>query len=103
MEWLFAHMDDPGNVDLMFLVCFPVSNRWNLIGWIFPSFMVVDIDDPIPTSGSATASAGTGAGSEPSAEQVSMLVDMGFTPAQGRKALRETVSTFFWFYPNTFM
>ena len=48
-----------------------------------------DIDAPIqPQSG------GGSGGPEPSAEQVSMLADMGFTPAQARKALRETVRSF---------
>lgn len=54
MDWLFAHMDDPG------------------------------IDDPIPVGG------GSSKGPEPSSEQIAMLSDMGFTPAQARKALRET-------------
>lgn len=44
-----------------------------------------DIDAPIQTPGSGTSAP------EPSQEQVAMLADMGFTPAQARKALRETV------------
>ncbi|KAF5371409.1 hypothetical protein D9615_009657 [Tricholomella constricta] len=63
MEWLFAHMEDP------------------------------DIDAPI-VSGAAVGAVGAALASrdnpEPSAEQIGMLVDMGFTHAQGRKALRET-------------
>jgi len=45
-----------------------------------------DIDSPIQASASGSA------GSEPDAGQVAMLADMGFTNAQARKALRETVS-----------
>ena len=45
------------------------------------------IDDPIPVSGSSSK------GPEPSPEQVAMLSDMGFPPAQARKALRETASS----------
>ena len=44
-----------------------------------------DIDAPIQTPGSGSSAP------EPSQEQVAMLADMGFTPAQARKALRETV------------
>ncbi|PBK81751.1 ubiquitinyl hydrolase [Armillaria gallica] len=52
--------------------------------WLFGHMEDPDIDDPIqPTSSSAAAF-------EPSPDQVSMLSDMGFTPAQARKALRET-------------
>lgn len=43
------------------------------------------IDYPLePTSGSQQGSV--------SEEQISMLCEMGFTPAQAKKALRETVS-----------
>eukprot|EP00741_Cyanophora_paradoxa_P017291 tig00020961_g16701.t1 len=62
MNWLFEHMEDP------------------------------DIDAPLPepmeATGPAAAAAAGGAG--PSEESVSMLCDMGFTPAQARKALRST-------------
>ena len=44
------------------------------------------IDDPIPVGGSSE-------GHEPSPEQVVTLSEMGFAPAQARKALRETVSS----------
>lgn len=44
------------------------------------------IDDPIPIGGNSSE------GPAPSPEQVNMLSDMGFTPAQARKALCETVS-----------
>jgi hypothetical protein len=47
----------------------------------------VDIDEPIQTGG--------GAGPEPSPEIVSMLSEMGFTAAQARKALKETVRYFY--------
>ncbi|KAH9846183.1 ubiquitin carboxyl-terminal hydrolase 14 [Lenzites betulinus] len=53
--------------------------------WLFAHMDDEDIDAPIQLS----SSAGGGA-PEPAAEQVSMLADMGFTPAQARKALRET-------------
>lgn len=51
--------------------------------WLFAHMDDADIDAPIQA---ASASAGP----EPSAEQISMLTDMGFTAAQGRKALKET-------------
>ncbi|KAI0816905.1 ubiquitinyl hydrolase [Trametes gibbosa] len=54
--------------------------------WLFAHMEDPDIDAPIQLPSSAVASGGP----EPSAEQVGMLVDMGFTPAQARKALRET-------------
>jgi len=51
------------------------------------SCRVVDIDTPLqPPTASGVAS------SEPSADQISLLADMGFTAAQAYKALRETVS-----------
>ncbi len=43
-----------------------------------------DIDVPIQAVAASSA--------EPSPEQIAMLADMGFSPAQGRKALKETVS-----------
>ncbi|KAK7049909.1 ubiquitin C-terminal hydrolase Ubp14 [Paramarasmius palmivorus] len=52
--------------------------------WLFGHMEDPDIDEPIQLSSS------TSAASEPPAEQVSMLADMGFTPAQAKKALRET-------------
>lgn len=45
-----------------------------------------DIDKPL--------SSNQAGGYEPPAEQVNMLADMGFTPAQAKKALCETVSFF---------
>lgn len=56
------------------------------------SLRYADIDAPIVIGSAGGAGAGVSAGPEPSAEQISMLADMGFTPAQARKALRETVS-----------
>ncbi|KAH9920505.1 ubiquitin carboxyl-terminal hydrolase 14 [Epithele typhae] len=53
--------------------------------WLFAHMEDPDIDAPIQPSGGGGSS-----NSEPSAEQVSMLADMGFTPAQAGKALRET-------------
>ena len=51
--------------------------------------LTVDIDEPIVIQSSG---AGAGAGGlEPNEGQVSMLAEMGFTHAQARKALRETV------------
>ncbi|OCB86559.1 ubiquitinyl hydrolase [Sanghuangporus baumii] len=52
--------------------------------WLFAHMEDPDIDDPLPAGGSATIGK-----PEPSPEQISMLADMGFTPAQARKALRE--------------
>ncbi|ODQ50137.1 ubiquitinyl hydrolase [Saitoella complicata NRRL Y-17804] len=60
MNWLFAHMDDP------------------------------DIDDPIADDDAAAGGAGAGAGAEVDEASVAMIVDMGFSVAQGKKALKET-------------
>ena len=75
MEWLFGHMEDPGvySVDAM-------GQSANKLR---------DIDDPI-SSGAPTTS---GSQAEPDAGQISMLADMGFTTAQAKKALKETVSS----------
>jgi ubiquitin carboxyl-terminal hydrolase 5/13 len=54
--------------------------------WLFGHMEDPDIDDPIQV----TAGGGT-SGPEPSQEQIAMLADMGFSPAQARKALCETV------------
>jgi ubiquitin carboxyl-terminal hydrolase 5/13 len=70
MEWLFIHMEDPGAYH--FLLTDNLLTQSS------------DIDTPIPTSAAS--------GPEPSLEQISMLADMGFTPAQARKALKETVT-----------
>ncbi|KAJ7256532.1 ubiquitin carboxyl-terminal hydrolase 14 [Mycena haematopus] len=53
--------------------------------WLFAHMEDPDIDAPIqPTAGGAAG------GPEPTADQIAMLSDMGFTSAQARKALRET-------------
>ena len=81
MEWLFAHMEDPG-------LCIVYTELRNPLTYGYLR-LYTDIDAPIQPQGS-----GGSGGPEPSAEQVSMLADMGFTPAQARKALRETVRSF---------
>jgi ubiquitin carboxyl-terminal hydrolase 5/13 len=43
-----------------------------------------DIDDPLPTNDAAATAA-------PSQDQINTLQEMGFSAAQARKALRETV------------
>ncbi|KAG6333444.1 hypothetical protein ID866_5646 [Astraeus odoratus] len=53
--------------------------------WLFAHMEDPDIDAPIQLS-----APGANQSPEPPAEQVEMLADMGFTPAQARKALRET-------------
>ena len=68
----------PGSVDL--IISGPLLLSHSKI-----SVYLTDIDDPIPSSG------GTASVTEPSAKQVSRLCDMGFTAAQAKKALRETV------------
>lgn len=53
---------------------------------------ITDIDTPIDFGAAAAGGASAASsGPEPSAEQVSMLADMGFSSAQAKKALRETV------------
>ncbi|KAF8710846.1 Hydrolase, partial [Rhizoctonia solani] len=52
--------------------------------WLFLHLEDPDIDDPLPGGGA------TPAPTQPNLEQVSMIVDMGFTPAQAKKALRES-------------
>lgn len=49
--------------------------------------MLPDIDDPIQLSALTSSSSVP----EPSADQIGLLADMGFTHAQARKALLETV------------
>jgi ubiquitin carboxyl-terminal hydrolase 5/13 len=77
MEWLFGHMEDPGTLLAIFLR-YIVLKEYNWVN--------VDIDDPIEASPT-----GPNSGPEPNPEQIAMLADMGFTSAQARKALRETV------------
>lgn len=52
----------------------------------FNKSCVVDIDDPLPVASNSAS------GNEPSPDQISNLRDMGFSEAQAKKALRETVS-----------
>ncbi|RUS27530.1 hypothetical protein BC938DRAFT_483110 [Jimgerdemannia flammicorona] len=55
------------------------------MNWLFEHMEDPDIDDPIqPATGSRPSAP------EPTADQISMLADMGFTAAQAKKALRET-------------
>lgn len=76
MSWLFEHMDDPGE----YLSCSFLHSRPQLAHQC-----IIDIDMPIQPPGAPAK------GPEPSVDQISALVDMGFTAAQARKALRETV------------
>ncbi|WVR09107.1 hypothetical protein IAU60_006169 [Kwoniella sp. DSM 27419] len=55
------------------------------MGWLFEHMEDPDIDSPIQPSATSNA-----AGSEPSADQIAMIADMGFTPQQAKKALRES-------------
>ncbi|KAG6811555.1 hypothetical protein H0H92_006859 [Tricholoma furcatifolium] len=52
--------------------------------WLFAHMEDPDIDSPIVASGTGSAAA------EPPVEQIQLIQDMGFTQAQGRKALKET-------------
>ena len=52
--------------------------------------MTADIDDPIQLNGGSVA--------EPPADQIALLADMGFTHAQARKALLETVRSPPWIW-----
>ncbi|WVQ93263.1 hypothetical protein IAU59_000329 [Kwoniella sp. CBS 9459] len=55
------------------------------MGWLFEHMEDPDIDSPIQLGAPANA-----AGPEPTADQIAMISDMGFTSAQARKALRES-------------
>ena len=81
MEWLFAHMEDPGRSFTHPPYC---ALRPLLLTTLAVS--VLDIDAPI-----VQTTRGGGGGAEPSLEQIGILADMGFSSAQARKALRETV------------
>lgn len=78
MSWMFEHMEDPGKEN---------GHRANLI-WSFIYILLLDIDDPLPATASNDAS-----NSGPSEDQISTLQDMGFSAAQAKKALSETVSS----------
>lgn len=81
MNWLFAHMEDPGKspVGRMF-----TKYKTNVVS-VSP-----DIDSPIPSEQLTTSSGSTSAASGPSADAIAMVADMGFSPDQARKALNET-------------
>ncbi|KAI8096857.1 uncharacterized protein BX664DRAFT_292039 [Halteromyces radiatus] len=55
------------------------------MNWLFEHMEDPDIDDPLETN--TNQSSGT---QEPSADQITTLCEMGFAPAQAKKALRET-------------
>ncbi|WVW79276.1 hypothetical protein I302_101243 [Kwoniella bestiolae CBS 10118] len=55
------------------------------MGWLFEHMEDPDIDSPIQLQAPSQA-----ASNEPSAEQIAMISDMGFTANQARKALRES-------------
>lgn len=75
MEWLFQHMEDAGG-----------SHRLSDVDARLTQYCA-DIDDPLPAAGVAAASSSN----EPSEDQIAGVTEMGFSPAQARKALRETV------------
>jgi ubiquitin carboxyl-terminal hydrolase 5/13 len=52
--------------------------------------VLVDIDVPIVQIAGA-GSGNSSSGLEPTPEQINMLADMGFSPQQAKKALRQTV------------
>lgn len=56
------------------------------MNWLFQHMDDPDIDAPLQFSSKGSAP-------EPDSGLVAMLQDMGFTPAQSKKALRETVRT----------
>lgn len=78
MEWLFMHMDDAG--------LYTFSEIKEISGANFKRS--TDIDTPLSLADAGSQNSVP----EPSSEVVGMLTDMGFTSAQVRKALRETVS-----------
>ncbi|GAA5885465.1 hypothetical protein JCM6882_009629 [Rhodosporidiobolus microsporus] len=59
------------------------------MNWLFEHMEDPDIDDPIPPPAASGGAAPSGAG-EPTEDQIQMVGEMGFSPAQARKALRET-------------
>ena len=83
MEWLFAHMEDPGIFEIFYFLFPCADDDSNLFD--------LDIDSPSQPSAPAAGKVGL----EPDHDQVAMLSDMGFTSAQARKALRETASSLY--------
>jgi UBA/TS-N domain len=57
-----------------------------------PHFCLTDADIDNPIQISSPSGATNNGAPEPNPELIAMLADMGFTNAQARKALRETVS-----------
>ncbi|CAO3591367.1 unnamed protein product [Absidia cylindrospora] len=57
------------------------------MNWLFEHMEDSDIDAPLETTAASTAAASS---NDASPEQISTLCEMGFTPAQAKKALRET-------------
>ena len=55
------------------------------MNWLFEHMEDPGIDDPLPSQGGGDSSGA-------SEEQISILCEMGFTPLQAKKALKETVS-----------
>lgn len=78
MEWLFAHMDDPGSPKIRMVNVLQSDRRCSL-----------DIDEPIPVA------VQVGGQPEPPAESISAIADMGFNAKQAKKALKQTVSALF--------
>jgi len=83
MNWLFEHMEDAGKATWTHGFSYPFIQALGLT--VIIAACHVDIDDPITVEASSA--------SEPSAEQVELLMGMGFSQAHAKKALQETVST----------
>ena len=57
------------------------------MNWLFEHMEDPGIDDPLPAPGG-------GDSAQVSEEQIGVLCEMGFTPLQAKKALKETVRLF---------
>lgn len=66
-----------------------MHNLVEIIELILTPVCVIDIDDPIQPA--AIPSAAGSSATEPSADKIAMIGDMGFSPAQARKALKQAV------------